>query len=67
MWTGWGMVNHAVFVTNLEEGADAFYVRALGRDPHYVVARVEITWAEIRPADRRRRRGPRSSGWPRPA
>ncbi|WP_300612275.1 hypothetical protein [Trebonia sp.] len=35
------MVNHAVFLTCLEEGRDAFYVQALGRDPHYVVARVE--------------------------
>jgi len=51
---GLGHVNHAVFLTYLEEGRDAFYVRALGRDPHYVVARVEIDLrAEIRPADRR--------------
>jgi acyl-CoA thioesterase FadM len=35
-------VNHAVFLTYLEEGRDAFYVRALGRNRHYVVARVEI-------------------------
>src|ERR1700683_1158708 len=39
---GLGHVNHAVFLTYLEEGRDAFYVQALGRDPHYVVARVEI-------------------------
>ena len=49
-----GHVNHAVFLTYLEEGRDAFYVRTLGRDPHYVVARAEIDWrAEVRYADRR--------------
>ena len=48
-----GHVNHAVFLTYLEEGRDAFYVRALGRDPHYVVARVEIDLrAEVRYTDR---------------
>ena len=48
-----GHVNHAVFLTYLEEGRDAFYVQALGRDPHYVVARVEIDWrAEVRYTDR---------------
>jgi acyl-CoA thioester hydrolase len=51
-----GHVNHAVFLTYLEEGRDAFYVQALDRDPHYVVARVEIDWrAEIRLADRKLR------------
>ena len=51
---GLGHVNHAVFLTYLEEGRDAFYVQALGRDPHYVVARVEIDLrAEVRYADRR--------------
>jgi len=51
---GLGHVNHAVFLTYLEEGRDAFYERALGRDPHYVLARAEIDWrAEIRHADRR--------------
>jgi len=51
---GLGHVNHAVFLTYLEEGRDAFYVQALGRDPHYVVARVEIDMrAEIRYTDRR--------------
>jgi acyl-CoA thioester hydrolase len=51
-----GHVNHAVFLTYLEEGRDAFYVRALGRDPHYVVARAEIDWrAEVRYADRQLR------------
>ncbi|HEY3877880.1 MAG TPA: thioesterase family protein [Trebonia sp.] len=53
---GLGHVNHAVFLTYLEEGRDAFYVEALGRDPHYVVARVEIDLrAEIRYTDRRLR------------
>ena len=48
-----GHVNHAVFLTYLEEGRDAFYVQALGRDPHYVVARVEIdSRAEVRYTDR---------------
>jgi acyl-CoA thioester hydrolase len=51
-----GHVNHAVFLTYLEEGRDAFYVEALGRDPHYVVARVEIDFrAEVRYTDRRLR------------
>jgi acyl-CoA thioesterase FadM len=41
--------NHAVFLTYLEEGRDAFCLQALGRDPHYAVARVEIDWrAEVR-------------------
>ena len=53
---GLGHVNHAVFLTYLEEGRDAFYARALGRDPHYVVARVEIDLrAEVRYADQRLR------------
>lgn len=53
---GLGHVNHAVFLTYLEEGRDAFYVQVLGRDPHYVVARVEIDMhAEVRYADRRLR------------
>ena len=51
-----GHVNHAVFLTYLEEGRDAFYAQALGRDPHYVVARVEIDLrAEVRYADRQLR------------
>ena len=51
-----GQVNHAVFLTYLEEGRDAFYVQALGRDPHYVVARVEIDLrAEVRYTDRQLR------------
>jgi YbgC/YbaW family acyl-CoA thioester hydrolase len=46
---GLGHVNHAVFLTYLEEGRDAFYVHTLGRDPHYVVARVEADFrAEVR-------------------
>jgi acyl-CoA thioesterase FadM len=40
---GLGHVNHAVFLTYLEEGRDAFYVQALGHDPHYVVERVGTT------------------------
>ena len=53
---GLGHVNHAVFLTYLEEGRDAFYVQALGRDPHYVVARVEIDMrAEVLHADRQLR------------
>src|SRR5215469_13601327 len=51
-----GHVNHAVFLTYLEEGRDAFYVQAPGRDPHYVVARVEIDLrAEVRSSDRQHR------------
>jgi acyl-CoA thioester hydrolase len=51
-----GHVNHAVFLTYLEEGRDAFYVQALGRDPHYVVARAEIDWrAEVGYTDRQLR------------
>ena len=37
-----GHVNHAVFLTYLEEGRDAFYVQALGSDPSYVVVRLEV-------------------------
>jgi acyl-CoA thioester hydrolase len=51
-----GHVNHAVFLTYLEEGRDAFYAQTLGRDPHYVVARVEIDLrAEVRYTDRQLR------------
>lgn len=35
-------VNHAVFLTYLEEGRDAFYTATLGHDPLYVVVRIEI-------------------------
>jgi acyl-CoA thioester hydrolase len=37
-----GHVNHAVFLTYLEEGRDAFYAQALGSEPSYVVARLEV-------------------------
>jgi acyl-CoA thioester hydrolase len=37
-----GHVNHAVFVTYLEEGRDAFFAATLGSDPSYVVARLEV-------------------------
>ncbi|MBV9853875.1 MAG: acyl-CoA thioesterase [Streptosporangiaceae bacterium] len=48
-----GHVNHAVFLTYLEEGRDAFYVHALGSDPYYVVARLEVDLrAEVRHPDR---------------
>ena len=50
---GLGHVNHAVFLTYLEEGRDAFYTQTLGRDPHYVVVRVEIDLrAEVRYTDK---------------
>jgi acyl-CoA thioester hydrolase len=49
-----GHVNHAVFLTYLEEGRDAFYAQVLGSDPLYVVARIEIDLrAEVRYPDRR--------------
>ena len=37
-----GHVNHAVFLTYLEEGRDAFYAHAIGADPNYVVVRIEM-------------------------
>jgi acyl-CoA thioester hydrolase len=37
-----GHVNHAVFLTYLEEGRDAFYASILGAEPLYVVVRIEI-------------------------
>jgi acyl-CoA thioester hydrolase len=47
-----GHVNHAVFVTYLEEGRDAFYLEMLG-DRQYVVVRIELDLrAEIPLADR---------------
>jgi acyl-CoA thioester hydrolase len=47
-------VNHAVFLTYLEEGRDAFYTRMLGADPSYVVVRLEVDLrAEVRYPDRR--------------
>ena len=49
-----GHVNHAVFLTYLKEGRDAFYVQALGSDPSYVVVRLEVDLrAEVRLSDRR--------------
>ncbi len=49
-----GHVNHAVFLTYLEEGRDAFYTQALGSDPHYVVVRLEVDLrAEVRHPDQR--------------
>jgi len=48
-----GHVNHAVFLTYLEEGRDAFYAQVLG-DPYYVVVRLEVDLrAEVRHEDRR--------------
>jgi acyl-CoA thioester hydrolase len=48
-----GHVNHAVFLTYLEEGRDAFYTQVLGSDPHYVMARLEIDMrAELRLPER---------------
>jgi acyl-CoA thioester hydrolase len=48
-----GHVNHAVFLTYLEEGRDAFFIQALGSDPSYVVARIELDFrAEIRLTDK---------------
>ncbi len=49
-----GHVNHAVFLTYLEEGRDAFFAQALRADPIYVVVRIELDLrAEVRYADRR--------------
>jgi acyl-CoA thioester hydrolase len=49
---GLGHVNHAVFLTYLEEGRDAFYDQVFG-DAHYVVARIEIDLRhEVRHQDR---------------
>src|SRR5258708_32191910 len=51
-------VNHAVFLTYLEEGRDAFYAQLLGGDPSYVVVRLEVDLrAEVRYPDRRGRGG----------
>jgi acyl-CoA thioester hydrolase len=47
-----GHVNHAVFLTYLEEARDAFYMQALGPNWYYVVARLEVDLrAEVRHAD----------------
>ena len=49
-----GHVNHAVFLTYLEEGRDAFFIGILGSEPSYVVARIEVDFrAEIRLTDKR--------------
>jgi acyl-CoA thioester hydrolase len=49
-----GHVNHAVFLTYLEEGRDAFFAQTLASDPIYVVARLEVDLrAEVRYPDRR--------------
>jgi acyl-CoA thioester hydrolase len=48
-----GHVNHAVFLTYLEEARDAFYAQILGSDPIYVVVRLEVDLrAEVRHEDR---------------
>jgi acyl-CoA thioester hydrolase len=48
-----GHVNHAVFLTYLEEARDAFYEQAIGADPNYVVVRLEVDLrAEVRHPDR---------------
>ena len=49
-----GHVNHAVFLTYLEEGRDAFFMQAFGGEPDYVVARIEVDLrAEVRHPQRR--------------
>jgi acyl-CoA thioester hydrolase len=49
-----GHVNHAVFLTYLEEGRDAFFKQTFGGEPDYVVARIEIDLrAEVRHPQRR--------------
>jgi acyl-CoA thioester hydrolase len=48
-----GHVNHAVFLTYLEEGRDAFYAQVLDGDLDYVVVRIELDLrAEVRHRDR---------------
>ncbi len=37
-----GHVNHAVFLTYLEEGRDAFYTQVIGAEPSYAVVRIEV-------------------------
>ena len=47
-------VNHAVFLTYLEEARDAFYAHIVGSEPVYVVVRLEVNFrAEVRYPDRR--------------
>jgi acyl-CoA thioester hydrolase len=51
---GLNHVNHAVFLTYLEEARDAFYARIMASDPIYVVVRLEVDFrAEVRYPDRR--------------
>ena len=48
-----GHVNHAIFLTYLEEGRDAFYASVLGSEPLYVVVRIEVDLrAEVRYPER---------------
>jgi acyl-CoA thioester hydrolase len=48
-----GHVNHAVFLTYLEEARDAFFEHVVGPDVSYVVVRVEVDLrAEVRHPDR---------------
>jgi acyl-CoA thioester hydrolase len=48
-----GHVNHAVFLTYLEEGRDAFYAQVLDGNLDYVVVRIELDLrAEVRHRDR---------------
>jgi acyl-CoA thioester hydrolase len=51
---GLNHVNHAVFLTYLEEARDAFYAQIMGGEPIYVVVRLEVNFrAEVRYPDRR--------------
>ena len=51
---GLSHVNHAVFLTYLEEARDAFYAQIMGSEPIYVVVRLEVNFrAEVRYPDRR--------------
>lgn len=51
---GLNHVNHAVFLTYLEEARDAFYAQIMGSDPIYVVVRLEVNFrAQVRYPDRR--------------
>jgi len=48
-----GHVNHAVFLTYLEEGRDALYAHVMGSEPIYVVVRLEVDLqTEVRHRDR---------------
>jgi acyl-CoA thioester hydrolase len=47
-----GHVNHAVYLTYLEEGRDAFYAQVIGVEPSYAVVRIEVDLrTEIRHLD----------------